>query len=175
VRYARCACESCTTCTVLSTGAAACLLACHPSRRVIRIVSIPQSSSKRSGSYAGGPRLSCHAFPPRRNEGTKGGRSARDDTREQLCARVYLLYRVRGRIEWNLSVCRRHSRRSHSRKQSQVLLSLGASAPRVGRGWGAAAAASRPFLPPLLRARLPCVLLRQNGMVRVAGPDLRKR
>ena len=67
------------------------------------------------------------------------------------------------------------SRRSHSRKQSQVLLSLGASAPRIGRGWGAAAAASRPFLPPLLRARLPCVLLRQNGMGRVAGPDLRKR
>lgn len=67
------------------------------------------------------------------------------------------------------------SRRSHSRKQSQVLLSLGASAPRNGRGWGAAAAASRPFLPPLLRARLPCVLLRQNGMGRVAGADLRKR
>eukprot|EP01046_Picozoa_sp_COSAG06_P058852 COSAG06_NODE_11969_length_1441_cov_0.757824_5_plen_73_part_01 len=47
------------------------------------------------------------------------------------------------------------SRRSHSRKQSQVLLPLGASAPRNGRGWGAAAAASRPFLLPLLRARLP--------------------
>ena len=67
------------------------------------------------------------------------------------------------------------SRRSHSRKQSQVLLPLGASAPRNGRGWGPAAAASRPFLPPLLRARLPCVLLRQNGMGRVAAPDLRKR